>query len=159
MKAELGDARRIFEQAINQLNDTRSALKENCTVLSLSSVILFIRYHCRVTNGEITARHQKKLEELAIKQQKIPLRIIKSTVGIVCDINPLQYVLHLLSCGSKHPIRGKIVDMNLLTNVDLLLSQNTDADICNDLNAMRSGKSNWQNGSTGIVPSPGQWLT
>ena len=126
------EARRIFEHAINRLNDARSVLKENCPVFLLPSVILFLRYHRRVTNGEISARHHKKLQELATKQER-PLRNIKNTVRIMCDINLLQYASDLLSFGPKHPIRDKFDDMNSPADMDLLQSQNTDTDICNDL--------------------------
>ena len=132
LKAELGKACRIFEHATNRLNDVRSALKENCPVLLLPTFILFIRYRCRVTNGEVSSRHQKKLQERATKQEK-PLRNIKSTVRIMCDINPPQSALDLMSFGPKHPIRDKLDDMNILADMDFL-SQNTDADVCNDLN-------------------------
>ena len=54
----------------------------------------------------------------------------------MCNINPPQYVLDLLSFGPKHPIRDKFDDMIFLADIDLLLFQNTDADICNGLNAI-----------------------
>ena len=135
LKAELGKARSIFEHAINRLNDARCVLKENCRVLLLPSVILFIRYHRRVTNGEISARHHKKLQELATKQEK-PLRNIKNTVRLMCDINLPQYASDLLSFGPKHPIRDNFDDMNFPADMDLLQSQNTDTDTCNDLKAI-----------------------
>ena len=103
-------------------------------VLLLPSVILFIRYHCRVTNGEVSARHQKKLQEPATKQGK-SLRNIKNTLRMMCDINPPKYVLDLLSFGPKHSIRDQFDAINFLADVDLHLSENTDADICYDLNA------------------------
>ena len=135
LKAELGKARRIFEHAINRLNDARCILKENCRVLLLPSVILFIRYHRRVTNGEISARHHKKLQELATKKEK-PLRNIKNTVRLMCDINLPQYASDLLPFGPKHPIRDNFDDMNFPADMDLLQSQNTDTDTCNDLKAI-----------------------
>ena len=44
--------------------------------------------------------------------------------------------MDLLWFGTKHPIRGNFYDLNFLAEMDLLLSQHTDADICNDLNAI-----------------------
>ena len=104
-------------------------------VLLLPSVIQFIRYHYRVTNGKISARHKKKLQELATKQEK-PLPNVKNPVRIMCDINPPQHVLDLISFGPEHLIRDKFDDKNFLADMDLLLSQSTDADKCNNFNAI-----------------------
>ena len=47
-----------------------------------------------------------KLSDLARKQEK-PLRGLNNVVKAMCDAKPTEFILGLLSFGSKHPVKDK----------------------------------------------------
>ena len=132
LKTELNEARQQLSSTTERLDAARDTVRERCPSCLLPSVILFVRRQCRITTAETNKRHQHKLHELSAKQEK-PLRHIQNTVKVMCDVQPPQFVLDLLSFGPKHPVRDEFDEMNCLADMDSLISRQTDADAINDL--------------------------
>ena len=76
-----------------------------------------------------------KLADLATRQEK-PLRSLNNVVKVMCDIKPPQYVLDLLSFGPKHPVKDKFNEIGFLADMDMLISEVKDPEVCNELNAI-----------------------
>ena len=114
---------------------------QNCLPEHLfSSVLFYTRSSLRKVRSEVVSRHQKKLKQLAIEQER-PLFEVYDTVKLhEVDIVPPRYVLDTLALGPKNSVLDRFDPHTVLADLDTLLrscKRNKVSRACiNDINIM-----------------------
>ena len=121
LQKELIEAKSNLRDLSQNLETTRSVLRDKAPTKCLPSIILHTRMHKRTLQRTVQQTHDKKLLTLSEEQNR-PLFNVKNTV-ILCDLHttPPKYVLETLSLGPKNSVLNKFESKDILMELDCFL--------------------------------------
>ena len=121
LKAELSKAKQLMETHNNNIMDKRNSLKESLPDALIPSVVVFSRLAMAEAAKNVQKRHDNKLNNLSIQQQR-PLFDVHDTVKVIGVNHPIPaYVLDTLALGPKNATVDQFDPKQVLTEIDSLL--------------------------------------
>ena len=118
---EIGKAKTTLNECIARVDEKRSSLKARLPGKCISSVVFHSKRDRRVNKQTVSAKHEKKLINLSLDQEK-PLFNVSNTVQF-CDVsvNIPDYVKQTLAMGPRNPIMDTFDEKEVLVELDCFL--------------------------------------
>ena len=111
------------------------------------SVVRYLTLRGRKTNRAKEETHQKKLENLAERQDRPLGWKSERSVTSIDDIELPHWIQQLLSLGQKHPVRENFNETHFLADIDIFLSdlkhRKVSGEALCEIEAVAEACSNW----------------
>ena len=108
LKLEVRNAKTQLEKKKEDTEECLIELRQKIPAKLIPTVLLHTRVAWFTEKQKVHTKHQEKLNNLSIDQDRPIARVKKDTITILDNIKDLpEYVIATLAKGPKHPVLGK----------------------------------------------------